>query len=182
MENDASSAGVRLGGLFSITDIRILICYILSAIDEAVPVNMLANVLHYEGIANGFEVSDAVVFLANAGHIKQFDPKDDTYIITDSGRDIAETLKTTISYSAKDRAYKATLRMLTRFKNAKNTSFEITHENSNTYFTCSLIDGGTPFMSVKLLITDEAQAECIREQVLEDPSALYSTVIDLLTK
>lgn len=182
MENDASSAGVRLGGLFSTTEIRILICYILHTVNEAVPVNMLANVLHYEGIANGFEVSDAVVYLAKSGHIKQVDEKDDTYIITESGRDVADTLKTSISYSSKDRAYKATLRMLTRFKNAKDTAFNITHENGNTYFNCSLLDGGVPFMSVKLMITDEAQAECIREQVLEDPSALYSAVIDTLTK
>lgn len=182
MENDAASAGVRIGGLFSTTDIRILICYILTAINEPVPVNMLANVLHYEGIANGFEVSDAVVALAQSGHIKISDPKDDTYMITASGRDIAETLKTSISFTAKDRAYAAAIRMLSRFKNAKDTDFAISHEGESTYLTCSLLDNGTPFMSVKLLITDDAQAECIRERVLTDPSALYNGVIELLTK
>lgn len=182
MENDAASAGVRTGGLFSTTDIRILICYILTAIDEPVPVNMLANVLHYEGIANGFEVSDAVVALAQSGHIEQHDTKDDTYTITKSGRSVAETLKTSISFSAKDRAYSAAIKMLSRFKNAKDTDFVITHENGNTYLTCSLLDNGVPFMSVKLLITDDGQAECIREKVLADPSILYSGIIDLITK
>ncbi len=182
MKNDAVSAGVRTGGLFSTTDIRILICYILTAIDEPVPVNLLANTLHYEGIANGFEVSDAVVALAELGHIEQCDSKDDTYIITPSGKAIAETLKTSISFTAKDRAYSAAIKMLSRFKNAKDTDFSITHDGENTYLTCSLLDNGVPFMSVKLLITDDGQAECIREKVLSDPAVLYSGVIDLLTK
>ena len=46
MEKNASGAGVSRGGLFSTSEIKILICYILSAIDEPVPVDMLANVLH----------------------------------------------------------------------------------------------------------------------------------------
>ena len=96
MENNASSAGVERGGLFNTSEIRILICYVLSAIDEPVPVNMLANILHYEGIANAFEVSDAVVSLADSKLIEQVDPKDDTYIITSSGRDIAATLNTSL--------------------------------------------------------------------------------------
>lgn len=181
MENDAATAGVRAGGLFSTTDIRILICYILNTINEPVPVNMLANVLHFEGIANGFEVSDAVMSLAESGQIKQCSSKDDTYVITPSGRDVAETLKTSISFTAKDRAYAATLRMLSRFKNAKNTEFTTTHEDGNTYLTCSLIDSGKPFMSLKLLITDDGQVECIRERILSDPAALYSGIIDMLT-
>lgn len=171
-----------MGGLFSTTDIRILICYILSIINEPVPANLLANTLHYEGIANGFEVSDAVVSLINTGHIKQFDAKDDSYIITPSGKDVAETLKTSISFSAKDRAYSAAIKMLSRFKNAKDTEFVISHEGENTYLTCSLLDNKVPFLSVKLLITDDGQAECIREKVLADPTVLYSGVIELLTK
>lgn len=182
MENDAASAGVRTGGLFNTTDIRILICYILSAINEPVPANLLANTLHYEGIANGFEVSDAIISLTQSGQIKQVDLKDDTYMITESGRTVAETLKTSISFAAKDRAYSAAIKMLSRFKNAKDTDFTITHEGENTYITCSLLDGGTPFLSVKLLITDDGQAECIREKVLTDPAILYSGIIDLLTK
>ena len=38
MENNASSAGVEHGGLFNTSEIRILICYVLSAIDEPGPV------------------------------------------------------------------------------------------------------------------------------------------------
>lgn len=183
MERDAASAGVSpVGGLFNTTEIRILICYILSSINEPVPGQMLANVLHYESIANYFEVSDAIAFLCESGHIKVFNEQEDTYVITDSGRDVAKTLKTSLPYAVKDRAYAAAIKMVSRFKNAKETDIKITKENGSTYITCSALDGELPFMSVKLLVTDESQANCIKEKFLNDPSAIYSGIIELLTK
>lgn len=182
MEKDASSAGVARGGLFNTAEIKILICYILSAIDEPVPVDMLANVLHYEGIANGFEVSDAVVSLANGGHIAPFDNSEQTYVITESGKDVAETLKTSLSSVVKERAYIVSMKMLAKFKNSKDNVFEITTENGVKYLTCSAIDGGKPFITVKLLVTDENQAGFIREKFLENPSAIYSKIIEMLTQ
>lgn len=95
MEKDALSAGVsKVGGLFSTAEIKILVCYILSALNAPVPGRMLADVLHYEGIANCFEVNDAIAALCESGHLKPADEKDDTYVITDNGRQIADTLKT----------------------------------------------------------------------------------------
>lgn len=182
MENNAASAGVTHGGLFNTAEIKILICYILNAINEPVPVNMLGNVLHYEGIANAFEVSDAVISLAESGQIKQHDSAEDTYIITQSGRNVAETLQTSLSYTVKNRAYIATLKMISNFKNAKETDFSITKDDNHTYITCSALDGGLPFLSVKLMVADESQANCIKEKFLNNPSEIYSGIIDLLTK
>ena len=182
MENNASSAGVEHGGLFNTSEIRILICYVLSAIDEPVPVNMLANILHYEGIANAFEVSDAVVSLANNGHIKQIDVKDDTYMITASGKDVAATLNTSLSMVVKQRAYLASMKMLARFKNAKDTRFELSREDGRTYLTCSAFYGELPFISVKMLISDESQGFFIKERFLENPARIFSSIIEILTK
>ena len=182
MERNASGAGVTRVGLFSTSEIKILICYILSAIDEPIPVDMLANVLHYEGLANGFEVSDAIVSLSESGQIIATDEMEQTYAITQSGRDTAETLKSSLSSVVKERAYLAVMKMFAKFKNAKDNKFEITHENGATYLACSAIDGGKPFLTVKLLMTDEDQAGFIREKFLENPSAIYSKIIELLTQ
>ncbi len=182
MEKNASGAGVARGGLFSTSEIKILICYILSAIDEPVPVDMLANVLHYEGLANAFEVSDAVVSLSLSGQIVATDSCEQIYCITDSGRNTAATLKSSLSSVVKERAYLAVMKMFAKFKNAKDNTFEITHENGATYLSCSAIDNGKAFLTVKLLITDEDQAGFIREKFLENPSAIYSKIIEMLTQ
>ncbi len=182
MEKNASGAGVSLGGLFSTSEIKILICYILNAIDEPIPVDMVANVLHYEGIANAFEVSDAVVSLSASGQIKATDESEQIYVITNSGRNTANTLKSSLSSVVKERAYLAVMKMFAKYKNAKDNHFEITHEDGATYLSCSAIDGGKPFITVKLLITDEDQGNVIRERFLENPSAIYSKIIEMLTQ
>ena len=174
MERDAVSAGVsEIGGLFNTAEIKILICYVISSINEPVPGRLLADVLHYEGIANCFEVNDAIASLNKSGHLKLVDEKDDSYIITESGKNIAETLKSSLAYPVKDRAYAAALKMVSRFKNAK--------ENGKNYITCSATDGGLPFLTVKLLVADDEQAQFIKNRFLND-NKIYSEIIELLTK
>ena len=182
MEKNASGAGVSRGGLYSTSEIKILICYILNAINEPVPVDMLANVLHYEGLANAFEVSDAVVSLSHSGQIVATDETEQIYRITNSGRNTSATLKSSLSSVVKERAYLAVMKMFAKFKNAKDNRFEITHENGNTYLSCSALDGDKAFITVKLLIVDEEQGNYIREKFLENPSAIYSKIIEMLTE
>ena len=183
MERDAVSAGVsEIGGLFSVAEIRILICYILSSIKDPVPGRSLADVLHFEGIANVFAVNDSIAALCKSGHVKSFNEAEDTYVITDRGRETAETLKTSLPYSVKDRAYSAALRMVSRFNHSKETDIKISREGNRTFITCTAIDGIDPFMSVKLMVTDEEQAMFIKEKFINDPSKIYSHLIDLLTK
>ncbi len=182
MERDASSAGVMRGGLFNTADIKVLICYVLASLNEPVPANLLVNVLHFEGIANAFEVSDAIVSLIKTGHIEQKDKKDDTYVITKSGRDVSETLKTSLSFTVKKRACAATIKMLSRFKNARDTEIKTVREGDNMYIVCSIVESGKQFMSIKLLVTDDDQAALISDKFLEDPVKVYNTVINMITE
>ena len=183
MERDALSAGVsKIGGLFSTAEVRILLCYIISAINQPVPGRMLADTLHYEGIANCFEVNESIASLCESGQLELYNKEEDTYVITQSGRNIAETLKTSISYAVKDRAYNAAIKMVSRFKNAKETDIQITKENGCTYVNCSTVDNNITFMSVKILVSDAEQANTIKENFLDNPSAVYSEIINMLTK
>ena len=150
MERDAVSAGVNpIGGLFSTAEVRILICYILTALDEPVPGQLLAETLHYEGIANCFEVNDSIAHLVKSGQLLPVDEKDDTYIITKSGKYVAETLKTTLSMTVKQRAYDAAYKMLARFKNAKETDIseleflEPVHKGIQDFIIGKIKSGGT---------------------------------------
>lgn len=182
MERDAISAGVsKIGGLFNTADIRILICYILSSFDTPVPSKVLCDTLHNEGIANIFEVSDSIAFLIDSGHITELEDNDGL-VITDNGRHVAETLNTNISIIVKERAYNAILKMMVKLRNARETSFKITKEDNRAFLTCSALDQGRPFMSIKLLLGDEDQALYIKEKFLENTSEIYTTLLDMLTR
>ncbi|MBO4693375.1 MAG: DUF4364 family protein [Clostridia bacterium] len=182
MENDAIGAGVRNGGLFSTTEIRILICYILNSIKEPVPAAMLSNILHFEGIANGFEVSDALAHLEKNGQISPVDDEGAYYEITPSGSSVADELDSSLSLTVRKRAYIATLKMLAKIKNAKGTRFRISSENGYSYITCTAIDGKVPLIEIKMLIPDEKSGTFIREKFLENPSEIFSDIIKKLSK
>lgn len=183
MDKDAVTAGVQpIGGLFSTAEIKILICYILHTVREPIPANLLTNTLHYEGIANAFEVSDAISLLEKSGHIVLADKNDDSYIITETGSDVAKTLRDSLSYNVKQRACNAALKMLARFKNTRDTDIKITTENERTYISCSALDRGTPILSIKLLVGDDNQALAIKEKFLDEAPQIYSSIIKLLTK
>lgn len=182
MEKDAVSAGVsQVGGLFSTAEIKMLVCYIYATINEPVPGRRLADLLHMEGIANCFEVNDAIDSLCQSGQLKLFNESDDTYVITESGKSISETLKTSLPYAVKDRAYAAALKMLSRFKNTRDTNVDVVHEDGRTYLQCSLIDRDINFLTVKLLVSDNDQAFAIREKFLDNPAKVYTAVIEALT-
>ena len=182
MENDAMSAGVLNGGLFNTTEIRILMCYILNAIKEPVPASMLANILHFEGIANGFEVSDAISALTKSGHIVPVDADEEYFEITESGRQVADELDSSLSLTVRKRAYIATLKMLAKIKNARGTRFCLSNENGHSYLTCSAVDGKITLIEIKMLIPDEKSGTYIREKFLENPSEIFSDIIEKLSK
>ena len=182
LENDAIGAGVKNGGLFNTAEIKILICYILNAIKEPVPTAMLSNILHFEGIANGFEVSDAMSSLVNSGHIAPASDDDAYYEITQSGSQVADELDSTLSLTVRKRAYIATLKMLAKIKNAKGTRFCISNENGHSYITCSAVDGKITLIELKMIIPDEKSGTYIREKFLENPSEIFSDIIEKLSK
>ena len=73
MERDAISADVRKGGLKSTTEIKILVLYLLTHVDEPLPASQISDLLHLDGIANTFEVNDAFFQLEKNGLISEVD-------------------------------------------------------------------------------------------------------------
>lgn len=178
MEINATNAGVSYGGLTSTEEIRILICYILDSINEPVPGQQLSELLHYQGIANYFEVVTAFSDLCDKGHILK---NDDNYSVTDSGRNIAATLKTSVSLSVRDKVYALTVKMLSRMKYANDTKIDITPVDNGYSIKCAVVEGNIELVSVSLFVTDKAQANQIKERFLDDPTRIYSGIIGLLT-
>ena len=181
MEIDASNAGVAHGGLVSTDEIRILICYILDAIDEPIPYQQLSELLHYEGLVNYFEVGSAFSSLQTHGHIVPSENDSESYVITDSGRNIASTLKTSVPLTVREKTYALTVKMLSKIKYAKETKIDIYKSGNGYTVRCAVIEGENELMSASLFVTDESQANNIKEIFLDDPTKVYSGLIELLT-
>ena len=183
MEKDAISVNVGKGGLKSTAEIKILVLYLLMNVTEPVPSNQIADLLHVEAIANTFEVNDAFVQLHKNSLIDETENSSECYVINDKGRDVGQTLQSSVPFTVREKSLKLLKKMLQRNRHMKETEIVISHEADGTIkVTCSAIENDTVVMSFTLQATDDAQAIRIRENYLDDPAIVYRILIDMLTK
>lgn len=182
MEHDAISANVSRGGLKSTAEIKILVLYLLMNVDEPVPSNQVSDLLHVEGIANTFEVNDAFYQLSNNQLIDPIDETQNAFIINAKGRDAAQTLQSTVPFTVREKSLKLLKKMLKRNRNVRETDIKIDRNDNGIYITCSALEKDKTVMSFSLQATDYDQALRIKENFLDDPSAVYRMLVDILTK
>ena len=182
MEHDAISANVSRGGLKSTAEIKILVLYLLMHVDEPVPSNQVSDLLHVEGIANTFEVNDAFHQLSNNGLIDAIDEEGTAFIINAKGCDAAQTLQSTVPFTVREKSLKLLKKMLKRNRNIRETDIKIERNGNGVYITCSALEKDKTVMSFSLQATDYDQAFRIKENFLDDPSAVYRVLVDILTK
>lgn len=176
MERDAIYSGP--GSLPNRAEIKILICYILSSINEPVPETELTQVLHYEGISNYFDASEAISELIKSECIKL---KDDGFTVTPKGREVSETLKQSVARSVREKAITVVTKMMARIRHERDTDISIKKVDGGYSVEFSIIEQGRNLMSLGLTVADESSANFIKERILDDPSYIYAGLIELLT-
>ena len=176
---DAFSDGVKPGGLFSSQDIKILICYMLLGVDRPMPRQAVVEILSGGEMANLFETSAAIDDLTARGHLTE--DADGLLTLTETGRQVAQTLSTMVPYTLRERSLKAALRLLTRHRREQETAVTVDKLDRGYAVTCAVDTSEHPMMSVTLRVADEMQVSLIREHFLDDPVTVYRSVIALLT-
>lgn len=178
MQKDASSAGVKRGGLVNTAEIKILICYILKSVTQPVCATDLAEILHHEGIANYFEVDNAFSELKANGSVLLVDGTTDHYTVSDKGADAAATLKTTLPYTIRQKAYNLTVKMLAAARNYAETKFSIEDREKGCIVSCSAYDRDLELVTVRIAVADEQQARAVKERFVSNPGAVCRKIIN----
>lgn len=162
--------------------IRILICYVLSKFDKPIGADDLKNTLHYEGLANYFEVASATSELERVGNIKSVEYRDRIcYVATDTGKNIAKELEKDVPFSVREYSVKAIERVLQRQRNERENKVLIEELDYGCMVTCISTDGKREIMRTSLLVPDKVCAEIIRERFLDNPSRVYMGISEILT-
>ena len=90
MEFDAFDEGIELGGLRNRDEIRLLICYILRAVDAPISKQNLNDSMLQDGLANYFEINQAISELLKNGTIDMdIDENGDTDIKEIAGHGVS---------------------------------------------------------------------------------------------
>ena len=83
------SAGVEPGGLHEDYEIKILICYLLSALKDPLSKSQMNEVLTGNGLVNYFQFADALEELVQDGHIEVIEemrPEGEFYRLLPKGK------------------------------------------------------------------------------------------------
>ncbi len=171
MFSDALTAGVNPGGLHSRTEIRVLICYILDNIKEPISLERVKERLHFDGIANYFEVSYAIADLEENGNVGAVEEENGVkyYIATGDCSEIAKALGTSVPFTVRERALDIANEILARRRNQRNNKVITERCDVGVYVTCKVMDNELELVSVKLLVPDDETAKDVEERFLKNP-------------
>ncbi|MBQ3151724.1 MAG: DUF4364 family protein [Clostridia bacterium] len=183
MENyDAFTAGVEAGGLINTSEIKALICFLLLKIDAPVSRELCREVLQEQGIANYFDVSEAIAELIKSGNIStDFTDDDEVMYLTAIGKGAAELLVRDVPRTVREKAFSSLHDAVTRLRRERETKIEITPSGSGYNVSFSVSAGDDELMHLSVYAADLDQATGFKENFLKDPVRVYSGIISSLT-
>lgn len=183
MEYDAFDAGIELGGLRSRDDIRLLVCYLLKSVDSPMTRQMLNEAMQEDGLANYFEVGQAIEELLKTGNITADILNEEEVIsVTEKGREAAEMLEMSLPRTVREKAVNSAIRLITKARVERDNKIEVTKEDNGGYtITFTLFDKNTQFMKLSVYVCDSLQLEQVKQNFINDPVKVYSTIITSLT-
>lgn len=182
MDYDALSAGVEPGGLTNRTDIKILVCYVIKSLDAPVSKQQLNEILQEEGLANYFEVNQAIGELVSQGNLDcKIEESEEMLYITEKGYDAANSLETGLPRSVREKAINSAIRIITLARRKRENKVDVEKTNEGYNVTFYLGNGDDMLMKLTVFVADMIQVETVKKNFFEDPVKLYSGIIASLT-
>ena len=176
-EFDAFTEGVEPGGLRNRTQIKILITFIVSRIKEPLKDTMIIEALQIHGLANYFEVSQALDELFDNGILST---SEGLVYLTPKGALSIDELSQELPKTVKETALADALNLQILEKRESENTVEITKSDRGYFVTCRVTHKNDNLMELTVYAADYEQAEQIKRKFLKDPSYVYSTVITSL--
>lgn len=178
---DAFTEGVEPGGLRSRNEIKTLICYLVSHLDIPLTKSQLNTIICEEGLANYFELNQALSEVIDNGNVYTSQDKEDAELyISAIGKQNTATLENDLPYTVRESAFNAAVRLQTRLKRESEHRIEITRLENGCNITMSVLDGADSLMTVTVFVADYEQALAVKEKFLSDPVTFYSNIISML--
>lgn len=177
------SAGVEPGGLHEDYEIKILICYLLSALKDPLSKSQMNEVLTGNGLVNYFQFADALEELVQDGHIKVIEemrPEGEFYRLLPKGKMTALEFERSLPLTVREKSVNSALQIQKKARLRSQNKAEIEKTKDGYIVTCLMKDIGSDLLQLSLFVPTKEQAERVKERFLDDPEILYRSVLDSL--
>ena len=173
---DAMMAGVKAGGLRSISAINLLVCYIVANLSGRVKAETITTAMEEGELANYFEVADAIARLKNSKLI--IENPDGTLTLGDTKGAPIELIEKDLPLTVREQSIKICQKILAKEDFARENKTEIVATDKGFDVVLHVSDKDTDFMRLTLFAATREQAEVIGEKFISNPVAVYETLID----
>ncbi len=172
-EFDAFSQGVEPGGLRSKTQIKLLVNYLVANIREPINSAVIIEALQVHGLANYFEVTQAVDDLIENGNLSE---ADGMLYITPKGVVSLGELSEELPNTVKETALADAMKLILLEKRESENTVDIRKTDSGYFVTFRVMHKDLPLMELTVYAADLEQAEQLKSNFLRDPAHVYSTI------
>ena len=162
-------------------EVKILLAYFLNRIDRPVTPAQMLEIIRSADCVSYFLYVEAVEQMKKNGTLV-IEEQEGTeyYVLTEAGKEGAESLKDLVSKSVRDRIYASGLKLFAKLRAEREMKFEITPQDSGYSVHCYLEEGNVTLLDLRLFAPDKEQAEFIKSKILMNPSEFYSRVLDYI--
>ncbi|MDO4566223.1 MAG: DUF4364 family protein [Oscillospiraceae bacterium] len=175
---DAFTAGVIPGGLTDISQIKILICYIIGELERPISHEGLLEALSGKGYSNYFEAAGALSELEEAGHIELYDGR---YLLSESGRGIASLLASDVALTVRERVLDYAKLICRRELALQSCKVELTQLENGWRFHGAVSDRGGEFFALEAVLPSVEAAREARDNFLDRAEEIILANLNFLT-
>lgn len=181
MDNEFIDIPTGVFNPVDVYEVKILLAYFLKKIERPVTPAQLNEIATGDGVVNYFLYVEAVEQMLRNGTMKLIeDEGTEYYVLTDEGRNGAESFKTLVSRSVRDRIYASGLKLFAKLRAEREMSFELTPLENGYSVHCVCEDGGITLMDLTLFAPDKEHAEFMKSKILMNPSEFYGRILDFV--
>ena len=177
--DDGLIAGVSPGGVRDAYTVKILICFLMEKVGRPITEQQLIEVLSSARTVNYFLLTSTFAELKRLGHLRE---QGGRYTLTPLGEETARKLSSQLPVTLRERVLETAGNLRRKGKLERETSVSVTGGDEGCRVDFSFHDGELEFMRLSLYAPDLAQAEQLKEQLLQQYQQLYIALIDRLTR
>ncbi|WP_050698773.1 DUF4364 family protein [Anaeromassilibacillus senegalensis] len=181
MDYDAFTGGVEPGGLRTKNQIRILICYLLSSVDAPLSREDVIHIMQDNGLANYFEIADAVAELLANGNLMEDPQHPELLTATPQAHMIAKQLDAAVPIAVREHAVSAAANLLAAAKRERENKVEIRRTDNGYNVVCHVSGGDMELMSFTLYVPDLYQARMVKRNFHRAPENVYRILLAAVT-
>lgn len=173
---DAFTAGMKMGGLRSVTSIQFLVCYIIATINGKVKAENIIQAVDEGMLANHFEISNAIATLIKKGTIVEAEDGALTLAVND--KELLDFVERDLPLTVRETAIMLCQKVIAKETYKRENKVELKELENETYeITLHISDGQIDYMTLTLYAPTREQAELIKDKFITNPVRVYENLI-----